>query len=72
MFKRPGLKSVRIRRSNFRFQIQNYRRHDEREEVYFGFFLLVCKRRNEFGTTTYRILQESGTISTCGNLVSVG
>ena len=38
MFKRSGLKRFRIRRFNFKFQIQNHRRNDQREDVLFRVF----------------------------------
>ena len=42
IFKRSGLQIFRIRCSNFKFQIQNHRRHDQREEVSFLIFFYLC------------------------------
>ena len=64
--KLSGFKSSRTQSSHFIFWT---RRHDQTGMFLFRIRPLVCKRRNQSGTKTYRIHDESGTISSSVNLV---
>ena len=44
--------------SHFKFRIQNLRRHDQTGEFLFRIRPFVCKRQNQSGTKTFRILNE--------------
>ena len=52
-----------------RFRIQNVRRHGQTGMFSFRIRPLVCKRQNQSGTETFRIHNESGTISSSVNQV---
>ena len=64
-----GFKSFRIQSFHFKFRIQNAQRLDQIRELLFRIRPVVCKRQNQSGTKTFRILHESGTISSSVNLV---
>ena len=69
--KLSGFKSFRIKSSHFRFRIQNLRRHEQTGMFLFRIRPPVCKRQNQSDTRTFRIHDDSRTISSSVNLVFV-